>query len=313
MNIIKEYSFKSTSGLSDVYTRCWLPENTAGIKAVFQMAHGMAEHSKRYDWFANELCNAGYAVFINDHIGHGNSVKNDNMLGFFGEKDGWKNLIEDQRKLTELARKEFPSLPVIMFGHSMGSFVCRAYTGKYHDVDAAVYCGTGGPNPVVGVGIALADMIAKIKGAKHKSSLLDKIAFGAYNKKFQGRTNYDWLSSVNEEVDKYIEDKYCGYLFTAAGYRDLFSVLKFVSGKNWYESVPENLPILLVAGESDPVGDYGRGVRKVYDELKATGHNKAEIKLYKDARHEILNESNREQVAADIISFANQFVKQKIK
>lgn len=308
MSIIKEYSFRSVSDLSDIYVRCRLPEN-GQVKAVFQMAHGMAEHCDRYNWFAEKLCDAGYAVFMNNHLGHKLSVENDDMLGFFGEKDGWKNLVADMRKTTEIAKKEFPDVPFIVFGHSMGSFICRAYTSQYTDIDAAIYCGTGGPNPAAALGIAVAKTVGKIKGVMHRSSLIDKMAFGTYNKRCPGRTPFDWLTKDNEIVDKYIADKYCGFMFTTAGYCDLFSALSFVSKKEWAQKVPSSLPILLVAGADDPVGTYGDGVKKVYDMLKETGHTKAEIKLYDGDRHEILNELDRDNVAADIIAFADKFVK----
>lgn len=308
MSIIKEYSFKSVSGLSDIYVRSWLPEN-GQVKAVFQMSHGMAEHCDRYNWFAEKLCDAGYAVFLNNHLGHKNSVKNDDMLGFFGEKDGWKNLVGDMRKTTEIAKKEFPDVPVIVFGHSMGSFICRAYTSQYKDVNGAIYCGTGGPNPAAGAGIAVAKAIGKIKGVMYRSPLIDKMAFGTYNKRFPGRTPFDWLTKDNKIVDKYIDDKYCGFMFTTAGYKDLFSALSFVSKNEWVQKVSNDLPILLVAGADDPVGAYGDGVKKVYDMLKATGHNKAEIKLYDGDRHEILNELDRDKVVEDIIKFADKIIK----
>ena len=308
MSIIKEYSFRSVSDLSDIYVRCWLPEN-GQVKAVFQMAHGMAEHCDRYNWFAEKLCDAGYAVFMNNHLGHKLSVKNDDMLGFFGKKDGWKNLVGDMRKTTEIAKKEFPDVPFIVFGHSMGSFICRAYTAQYNDYDAAIYCGTGGPNPAAAMGIAVASLIGKIKGVMHRSKLVDKMAFGTYNKRCPGRTPFDWLTKDEEIVDKYIKDKYCGFLFTTAGYCDLFGALNFVSSTDWAKKVPAKLPILLVAGAEDPVGTYGEGVKKVYEMLKSTGHEKVEIKLYQNDRHEILNELDRDSVAADIIAFADKAVK----
>ena len=124
--IRKEYSYKSSTGLCDVYARCWAPKDDNDVKAIFQMAHGMAEHGERYEDFARTLCEHGYAVFINDHIGHGKSVKNDDMLGYFGEKDGWMDLIIDCRTLTDIAKEEYPDRPLIFFGHSMGSFVARS-------------------------------------------------------------------------------------------------------------------------------------------------------------------------------------------
>ena len=306
MSIVKEYSFPSVSGLGDIYVRCRLPED-GNVKAVFQIAHGMAEHCDRYDWFAEKLCEAGYAVFINNHLGHKGSVKNDDMLGFFGEKDGWLNLVEDMRKTTELAKKEFPDLPFIVFGHSMGSFICRAYTSRYTDIDAAIYCGTGGPNPAAAMGITVANTIGKIKGVMYRSPLIDKMAFGAYNKRCPKRTAFDWLTKDEEIVDKYIDDKYCGFMFTTAGYRDLFSALGFVSKTEWAERVPEKLPIFIVSGAEDPVGTYGEGVKKVYEMLRVTGHTDVEMKLYEGDRHEILNELDRDTVAADIIAFADKY------
>lgn len=309
MSTVKEFTFESVSGLGNVYVRCHLPDDISNVKAIFQISHGMAEHSKRYDRFAKKLCERGYAVFVNDHIGHGKSVKDDSMLGYFGKKDGWANLVKDQRKLTELARKECPGVPIVMFGHSMGSFICRAYTGKYHDVDAAVYCGTGGPNPAAGIGKAVASTVAKLKGEKYRSSLIDKMAFGSYNKNFQGKTDFDWLSGDEDEVELYLEDKYCGFLFTASGYHDLFSILSFVSTDEWAKSVPDELPILLVSGDSDPVGDYGKGVKKVYNMLTQSGHTNVELKLYPGARHEILNEINRNEVMEDIMDFTDSVLK----
>lgn len=305
MSNIKEYSFSSVSGLSDIYARAYLPENNE-VKAIFQIAHGMAEHADRYDWFADKLTQAGYAVFINNHLGHKLSVKDDSQLGFFGDKDGWKNLVEDQRKLTKLARNEFPGLPIIAFGHSMGSFICRAYTAEYHDVDAAIYCGTGGPNPAAAAGITIANIVAKIKGNMHKSKLIDKIAFGSYNKRCPGRTPFDWLTKDEKIVDKYVADPYCGFLFTACGYRDLFSSLKFVSQNDWAGKVEKDMPIFLIAGQEDPVGTYGEGVKKVYEMLKDSGHTDVQLKLYQGDRHEILNELDRDTVAADIIAFADK-------
>lgn len=307
MYIIKEYSFKSSSGLADIYVRSYLPQDKE-VKAVFQLAHGMAEHADRYDWFAEKLTDAGYAVFINNHLGHKLSVKDDSQLGFFGTDDGWKYLVEDQRKLTEIARGEFPDLPLIVFGHSMGSFICRAYTAKYHDVDAAIYCGTGGPNPAAAMGIIVAKTIGKLKGVMHKSKLIDKMAFGTYNKRCPGRTAFDWLTKDESIVDKYVADPYCGFMFTTAGYKDLFSALNFVSKDEWAQNVSKDLPIFLIAGEEDPVGSYGAGVRKVYEMLKNTSHTNLSIKLYPGDRHEILNELDRDIVAADIIEFADKVI-----
>lgn len=256
MEIIrKEYSIPSKSGVADVFARCWVPAD--GAKAIFQIVHGMAEHGERYEDFAKFLCGKGFAVLVDDHVGHGRSAKSDKELGYFGEKNGWDAFVEDERALTELITSEFPGLPLIFFGHSMGSFIAREYIRRYGSderIKGAIICGTSGRNPAAPIAITIAGAVAKAKGSRHKSKFIDKLAFGTYNKKVENpATPFDWLTSDPDEVQKYIADKYCGFLFTAAGYKDLFTVLNRVSGKDWFEQVYEGLPIFLIAGEDDPV------------------------------------------------------------
>lgn len=300
----KEFTFPSVSGLADIHAASYLPQS-GEIKAVIQVAHGMAEHLERYEKFAAYLCEKGIALYINDHLGHGKSIKSKNELGYFGQKDGWKNFVEDCHKLSLIVKNENPQKPFFFFGHSMGSFVARAYSLKYAgEIKGAVFCGTSGPNPAAGAGIALTNIIAKIKGDHYRSKLIDKIGFGAYNSKFEGRTAFDWLSRDNEEVDKYIADPLCGYLFTAYGYRDLFSILNYVSSKEWFSSLSKELPVLMISGAMDPVGEYAKGVQKVEKMLKDAGKKNLETILYPDARHEILNESACfEAVCQDVVSF----------
>ncbi|MBR5437658.1 MAG: lysophospholipase [Clostridia bacterium] len=302
--IKNEFTFPSVSALADIHAASYLPES-GEIKAVIQVAHGMAEHLERYEKFATVLCDNGYALYINDHLGHGLSVKNKDELGYFGEKDGWKVFVEDCYKLTEIIKKENPGKPLVFFGHSMGSFVARAYSTKYADeIAGAVYCGTAGPNPAAGAGILLTKAIAKIKGTHHRSKLIDKVGFGTYNSKFEGRTAFDWLSRDNEEVDKYIADELCGYLFTAYGYRDLFSLLGYVSSAEWFSGLSKELPVLMIAGAMDPVGEYGKGIDKVHKALCDAGKTNVKKILYPDARHEILNEKACfDTVCNDVISW----------
>ncbi len=306
-----EYSVPSKTGLADVFVRCWAPSDT-DPKAIFQISHGMAEHGERYSDFAAYLCSKGFAVFANDHIGHGKSVKSDGDLGYFGENGGWNAFVEDERTITELIKKEYPNTPIIFFGHSMGSFIAREYLRRYGDdesIKGGIICGTSGKNPASAIAIKLADAIAKSKGSRHKSEFINKIAFGAYNKKFEGATAFDWLSSDKEQVDKYIKDKYCGYLFTAAGYKDLFTVLTAVSGKEWFKNMPKALPLLVISGEDDPVGNYGKGVKQVYNDLKLAGVNDVVLKLYLGLRHEILNERKNKTVYEDVAAWALSKVK----
>ncbi len=307
--IRKEYTVPSKSGVADVFARCWMPENP---KAIFQIVHGMAEHGERYEDFANYLCSKGFAVLVDDHVGHGKSIKSDDDLGYFGESDGWNAFVEDERTLTELIKSELPELPIVFFGHSMGSFIAREYIrryGKDERIKAAVFCGSSGKNPAAPIAILLADAIAKAKGSKHLSKFIDKLAFGAYNKKTENRTTFDWLSTDREQVDRYIADKYCGFLFTAAGYKDLFTILNTVSGKDWYAEIDENIPILLTSGEDDPVGLYGKGIKQIYNDLKEAGKKDVTLRLYPGMRHEILNEVNRLQVYEDIAAWSISKIK----
>ncbi len=305
MSNIREYSFKSVSGLGDIFVRSYSPESEKP-KAIVQIAHGMSEHMEYYNWIAEKLTNAGFTVYINDHIGHGKSVTSDDMLGFFGDTDGWKNFIYDQRKVTEIAKKENPDIPFITMGHSMGSFISRAYTEMYKDADGAIYLGTSGPQPTA-LGAMVANLVAKLHGKMHRSAVIEKIAFGTYNLKFEKRTAFDWLTTDQSFVDRYLEDKYCGFRFTAYGYRDLFNLIGYISADSWYDGVPKDTPILMLAGDMDPVGNYGKGVTKVYNKLKATRHN-VECKLFRGARHVVLEETEKEQAAQYIIDFVNKII-----
>ena len=303
----EEFYFKSVSGLADIHAAKYLPDD-GNVKAVLQVAHGMAEHLERYEKFAEYLCENGVALYINDHLGHGKSVSNDSELGYFGKEDGWKNFIEDCHQLTEIAKKENEGVPYVFFGHSMGSFVARAYSYKYAaDIDGAVFCGTSGANPMAGMGKVVAGLIAKVKGDHHRSKLIDKLSFGTYNKRTEGRTPFDWLSKDTENVDKYLADDKCGFLFTSTGSKDLVSLLSFVSSKEWYNGFTKDLPVLLISGDEDPVGAYGEGVKEVNDGLKNAGVKDVSMKLYKGYRHEILNESEIfEEVASDVLAFVKK-------
>ncbi len=300
----KEFTFTSVSGLADIHCASYLPED-GEVKTVLQIAHGMAEHLERYEAFAEALCKKGIAVYINDHLGHGSSIKDKNELGYFGSKDGWKNFVEDCYELTKIAKSENPDKPYIFFGHSMGSFVARAYSSKYADeINGAIYCGTAGPNPAAGAGIALTNIIIKFKGDHHRSKLIDKVGFGTYNSKCEGRTNFDWLSRDEFQVDKYIADELCGFLFTAAGYRDLFSLLSYVSSKEWFSTLSKKLPVLIISGAMDPVCNYSKGIEQVCNLFKNAGKSNVKKILYPDARHEILNESECfDTVCEDVISW----------
>lgn len=312
--LTKEYTFPSHSGLCDIYAQSAAPIDYGSIKGIVQISHGMAEYSNRYARFALELCKHGYAVFVSDHVGHGYSVTDNDMLGFFGETDGEEHWVEDLKTLTDIIKNEYPDLPCYMLGHGMGSLIARKYTAKYgYLLDGVIYSATSGTNPAVSLGIYLANTIMKQNGAMYRSELLDTMAFGAYNRKMPKRTECDWVSRDEKEVDKFIADELCGYKYTVSGMKALFMTLKQISSKRWYNSVPLSMPIYLIAGTMDLVGDYSKGVDEVYKTLKKTGHKNVSMKLYEGARHEILNEINRKEVYADIIEWLDDKVSRHIE
>ena len=301
-----DFTFHSASGLCDIAAQSFRPEGDAAIKGVVQITHGMAEHKERYEWFAGQLTDAGWAVYIMDLLGHGASVKDDSELGYFGEH-GLASLLKDMKELNGIAHAECPGVPYVMFGHSMGSFLTRAYSAKYPaTMTAAVYCGTSGPNPATGIGLMLAKRAAAKEGEKTPSPKLNGMAFGSYNKRTQNRTAFDWLSVNEENVDRYIADPYCGFVFTNNGFVTLMTLLKSVTSSGWYERVPKDLPIYLIAGTEDPVGNYGKGVGKVYRALKKTGHSSVSIQMYPGDRHEILNEDDRDRVVKDLLAWMDE-------
>lgn len=306
----QEYSFPSATGVCDIFAQSWAPEEP---KAVVQIHHGMAEHSERYIEFAEYLCSRGYAVIIHDMANHGRSNQSPELTGYFGETDGWKNLVEDMKKVMVIARKAYPSLPYFVFGHSMGSFITRCFIAKYGTgLSGAVICGTSGTNPLAGASLLFSNLIGKMKGTTHKSTLLDNAAFGAYNKGLAGRTKFDWLTRVDEAVDAYIADPMCGFLFSAQGFHDLGELLIHANADAWYAAVDTNLPLCLISGAKDPVGNYGKGIEEVYQKLKQTDHN-ISMKLYAEARHEILNEVNKDCVYDDVANFYDNVLEGNLK
>lgn len=305
MEIKVTHSSFNRQGAEIFYTR-W---EGASPKAILQISHGMAEYIDRYDDFARFMARAGYAVFGDDHRGHGRTGAAWGVLGKLGDRDGYKLVTDDIKYLTDIAVKEHPGLPVILLGHSMGSFLARNYAAHYSDgIDGLIIMGTSGKNPGVGVGIKLVNLISRFKGEDYRSAFVNGIGFGSYNKRFEGRTDFDWLSADPDNVDRYMSDEMCGFCFTLSGFRDLFSVLNEVSRDGWPESIRKDLPIFVVSGSDDPVGGYGRGVREVYERLVKAGVKSVKLKLYEGMRHEILNDQCRDEVYADIKTWCDGIV-----
>lgn len=302
--MFEKTEFLSSDGKNTVSAKWWIPDSP---KAVVQLAHGMAEYIMRYDAFARFLAENGYAVCGNDHLGHGESAAEEADLGFMGEKDGHLLVAGDMHKLTLIAKERFPGLPVILFGHSMGSFLARLYASAWSaDIDALIVCGTSGPNPAAGAGIGLIKFLKLFCGTHHRSKLIDSIAFGSYLKGIKNpKTNSDWLSTDPDVVQRYVDDPLCGYLFTLCGFEALFSMLGIVSLQESVDKIRKDLPVLFVAGDKDPVGAGGEGVKAVAEMFRAGGIKDVRLKLYEGARHEILNDFCRVEAMADILAFCD--------
>lgn len=308
--ILKNFTFKSDEG-TDIYVYNWRPDEEIQIKGVVQIAHGMAETAARYERFAKVLTDNGYKVYIHDHRGHGNTAKTIENLGYLAEKDGFKWLVEDVHKLSEIIKKENPALSLFLFGHSMGSFVTQRYIMLYgKELKGTILSGSNGKQgPILNIGAFLAKREAKRNGRKAQSSKLDKLSFGSFNNAFKpNRTAFDWLSRDNDEVDKYIKDPFCGTVFTCGFFYDFLSGLKEIEKDENIALVPKDLPVFIFAGDKDPVGKNGKGIIKLFNTYKKFNIKDVTYKLYKDGRHEMLNESNRDEVMSDVINWLNNHV-----
>ncbi len=306
---VKDFGFESATGVCTINGSVYTPDD-GNVKAVMVIHHGMAEHRERYNGFIEFLTENGIAVYMHDMANHGKSNQNPSETGYFGKKDGYKHLVKDFKTVFDMAKADYPDKKIIVMGHSMGSFIVRCFTAWYADAGfaGAIYMGTGGANPIAGIGDFISSAIAGLSGSTHKSKMLDKLTFGAYNNKFEKRTPFDWLTRDTAIVDKYIADDYCGFLFSAKGMNDLVKLNIAANTAEWYSKVPKDIPILVVSGAMDPVGNFGAGIKEIQTKLEESGHNKAQMKLYEGARHEVLNETNKEEVYADILSFIEKNV-----
>ena len=289
----------------------WGLEEGQAIKGIVQISHGMAEWAYRYDYFAKALNREGYIVYANDHRGHGLTAPSMEDVGYISDNDGFFDKVEDMRELNQLIREEHPSLPVVLFGHSMGSFLSQRYIQLYgSDLVGVILSGSNGKQgPIINLGIALAYLEMKFKGRRHRSRLLDKLSFGSYNRAFpDNRTKFDWLSRDEKLVDRYIEDPYCGGIFTSSFFYDFLRGLKMITRRKNLEAVSKNLPIYIFSGSMDPVGGFGKGVEKLKEMYETHGLKEVSLVLYPEGRHEMLNEINRDEVIEDIVRWLNKIL-----
>ncbi len=307
----EEFYLESDAKGQKLHCVAWQPKDRK-VKAVLQIVHGMVEYVERYEEFARFLAGHGYGVIGHDHLGHGKTAATEEELGYFAERDGDRHVIADLYRLTCAGREKWPGVPLVIMGHSMGSFFTRKYLTRYsRKVDGAIIMGTGFMGlPLVAFGKFLAGMICRIRGDRYRSRLLYRLTLGGNNKRIkEPRTDNDWLSSNEESVDAYNQDPFCTFIFTAGAYRDFFTILTDLAAKKNFSTMNRDLPVFFVAGEEDPVGNYGKGVRACRKQFENLGFQNLSIKLYPGDRHEILNELDRHQVFEDLAAWLARITK----
>lgn len=295
----KEFYYDSRDGKSKLHAVRYTPDDLSEVRGVVQIVHGMAEYVERYEELARFLTDRGLVVTGEDHMGHGKSAEDNGRYGYFCRQDPATVLVRDVHRLKKTTQADFPGVPYVIMGHSMGSFITRNYMFRYGaGIDAAIIMGTGmQPRALLLASKAVAGLQQLFCGPEHVSKLLDKLAFGNYNKGIENpRTPFDWLSRDNDRVDAYVKDPLCGFVFTVNGFRTLFELIYRLHDPENLSRIPKNLPVLMVSGTADPVGDYGRGVRKAYDSLRGIGLENVSLHLFEGGRHELMNETNRDEI-----------------
>lgn len=306
-----DFTFLSSDGKTRLHGIAWIPEDVTPV-AVLQIVHGVAEYVGRYDDFARFLNRRGIIVVGHDHLGHGLSLPEGGTPVYFGDGNTWNTPVDDIYVLHTKLKEQYPHLPLLLMGHSMGSFLSRTYLIRYPGtVKAAILMGTGWQSAAALTGgLALAGML-KRRNAAATNDTVTELAFGAYNKTFKpNRTDYDWLSADEENVDAYMADPLCGQDATVGLFYEMLNGIRFNQRRGNLEQMDKTMPILLISGEDDPVGGMGAGVRQTYAEFKRTGIADCTLKLYPGLRHELLNEkAHRDEVYQDIWSWMEEKLK----
>lgn len=298
----EDFYFGSRDGEHKIHAIRWIPETEKPV-CILQIIHGMTEHVDRYDEFARFMAGKGILVVGDDHLGHGKSVNPGEPFGYFCKEDAATVLVRDEHRLKKIMQEEYQGVPYIILGHSMGSFIARNYLIRYGSgIDGAIIMGTGMQSRF---GLAIGRLIAAVQillgGAKRESRLLDRLSFGSYNKRIESpKTSSDWLCANAESVERYMADPLCGFVFTANGFQTLMKLVWNLYDAEKLKKMPRQLPVLFLAGEEDPVGNYGRAVTAVYESFRELGMEHVQMKLYPGDRHEILNEADRVEVYGDI-------------
>ena len=304
MPTFKDFYFNSSTGKNKIHARMCVPD--AEPRAIVQIIHGIAEYIDRYDEFMCFLADNGIIAVGTDHLGHGKSIESEEQTGFFAYDNGWDYVVRDEEVLRLAMHENYPELPIIVFGHSMGSFMARTLLIRYPDAfNAAIISGTGNQGAaLVNGGLIMGNLVTGLKGAHHYSKFLNNLAFGSYNKIYDNpKTEYDWLSRDEANVQKYIDDPLCGFIPSCSLFRDMMTGVKFITNKKNLTAMNKNMPVYFMSGDMDPVGECGKGVQKAYNNFLEAGMKDVSIKLYPGGRHEMLNEINKDEVYTDILAW----------
>ena len=302
-----DFSFQTIDG-ANLHVSGWTVQQP---KAIVQVLHGMAEYGSRYARLAQALATAAYTTYAHDHRGHGKSIPEGTPPGHMADSDSWNRIVEDAHGVNREIAKRHPGLPIIALGHSMGSFVLQQLLFEHpNDMIAAALSGSNGKPPPIAV---LGKLVARAErvrvGKRNPSPVMQRLTFGEYNKAFSpARTEFDWLSRDPEEVDKYVADPLCGFPVSTQVWIDMLRALDRIANPSNVARVPKDMPLYLFAGDRDPVGDFGKGMKTLYDAYKRAAVFDVRLKFYQDARHETLNETNRQEVTNDFIAWCDEVV-----
>lgn len=300
-----DFEFKTVDEAT-LFVRGWVIEEP---KAVVQVIHGMAEHGARYERLAQALGEAGYCTYAHDHRGHGRSIPEGGQPGHMADSDAWNRIVEDAHGVNREISKRHRGVPIIALGHSMGSFVLQQLLFEHPDdmIAAALSASNGKPPPIATLGKLVARLERLRVGKRKPSPILQKLTFEDYNKAFApNRTEFDWLSRDPNEVDKYVADPLLGFAVSTQVWIDMLDALDRIAKPSNVAKVPKGTPLYLFAGDRDPVGDFGSGMKRLYDAYKRAAIFDVRLKLYPDGRHEMFNEINRDEVTSDFIAWCDE-------
>ena len=305
------YTYLSSNGKWRVSARIFTPDEGAVVRGVVQLSHGMCEYVDRYEELARALCDAGLVFCGNDHLGHGaTALLNREKLGFFGPRGSRKYLVEDLELLRREMAGRYPGVPYFLLGPSMGSFIARLFAQRFgRTLSGLILSGTAGRNPAAPLGQALARGVELVKGPKHISHQVYQLANGSFSRAIPGaKTPVDWLSKEEGVCSAYLADPQCAFQFTVSAYYELFSMLEECNSSQWYATMPKSLPVYLLAGDQDPVGAMGAGPREVCAGLLRAGCREVELRLWPGGRHEMFNETEREEVRRELLAWLEKIM-----